>query len=92
MAMMVTMVSMVSINGYDDDDGNDGGGGGSHRDVGGDGCGNALGRLLSLNDVTIVTTTFLTRPTTSTRRRASARGRPPTTDLIQRCIDADDVG
>jgi hypothetical protein len=39
-----------------------------------------------------VTKTFLTRPATSTRRRASARGRPPTADSIQRRIDADDVG
>ena len=81
------------VNGDDDDDGSDGddgNGGGSHRDVGGDGCGNALGCLLWLNDATIMTTTFLTRPTTLTRCRASARGRPPTTDLIQRRIDSDD--
>jgi hypothetical protein len=79
-------------------------GGGSRCDVGGDGCGNALGRLLSLNDTTIVTTTFLTRPTVLSRLGAFARGRPLTclgafargrpltTDSIQRRNDSDDVG
>jgi hypothetical protein len=39
-----------------------------------------------------VMTTFLTRPTRLMRCRASARGRPPTTDSIRRRIDDDDVG
>jgi hypothetical protein len=69
-----------------------GGGGGGSGDRGSDGCGNALGRLPSVNDATFVTTTFLTRPTTSMHCRASARGRPPTTASIRHCIDDDDVG
>ena len=80
------------VNGDDDDDDDDGNGGGSHCDVGGDGCSNALGRLLLHNDATIMTMTFLTRLTTSTHRQASARGCPPMTDLIKRRINADDVG
>ena len=80
------------VNVDDDKDSDDGDGGGSHHDVGGDDCGNALGRLLSFNAAPILTTMFLTRPTTLTRRRASATGRPPTTDSIQHRIDADDVG
>jgi len=69
-----------------------GGGGGGSGDGGGDGCGNALGRLTSANDMTFVMPTFLMRPTTSMRCRASARGRPPTTDSIQHRIDDDNVG
>jgi hypothetical protein len=68
-----------------------GGGGGGSGDGGGDGCGNTLGRLPSVNDVTFVTTTFLMRPT-RLRCRASERGRPPTTDLIRHRIDDNDVG
>jgi hypothetical protein len=69
-----------------------GGGGNGSGDSNGDGDGNDNGDLPSVNDETIVTTTFLTKPTASMRCRASARGRPPTTDLIQRRINANDVG
>ena len=80
------------MNGDDDDDDGDGDGGGGRIEVGRCGYGNALGHLLSRNDATIMTTTFLTRPMMSTRRQASARGRPPMIDSIKRRINADDVG
>jgi hypothetical protein len=41
----------------------DNGGGRGSGDGGGDGCGNALGCLPSVNNATIVTTAFLSRPT-----------------------------
>ncbi len=85
--------------GVDDDDGDDGsgmeeigGGGGGSGDGGGDGCCNALGRLPSVNDVTFVTTTFLTRPAMSMHCRASVRGRPSTNYSIRHRIDDNDVG
>ena len=72
--------------------GSNGGSNGS-GDSNGDGDGNDNGDLPSVNnDETIVTTKFLTRPTVSMRCRTSARGRASTTDLIQRRINADDVG
>ena len=73
-----------SVDGDDGDGGDNGIGGssgGSGDGCGGD-CGNALGRLPSVNDATFITTMFLTRPTTSMHCQASARGRPPTADLI----------
>ena len=51
--------------------GGNGGGNGS-GDSDGDGDGNDNGDLPSVNDATIVTATFLTRPTTSMCCRASA--------------------
>jgi hypothetical protein len=48
----------------DDDGGDRSGGGGSNGDGGGDGCGSALGNLPSVNDTTIVSISFPTRPMT----------------------------
>jgi len=82
--------------GDDDDDGGGveeiGGGGRGSGDGGGDGCCNALGRLPSVNDVTFVTTTFLTRPAMSMHCRASVKGRPSTNYSIRHRIDDNDVG
>jgi hypothetical protein len=93
-----TTMAML-VNGVDGNDGDDGssveeigGGGGGSGDRGGNGCGNALGQLPSVNDATFVMTAFLTRQARLMRCRASARGCPPTTDSIRHHIDDDDVG
>ena len=51
----------------------------------------AATHLVDYHDATFVMRTFLTTPTTSMHCRASARGRPPTTDSIRRHIDEDKV-